>query len=79
MKAAQEKLRAKGGELRIQGRDGRWRGSFTIGRDPLGKMNAVEGIHVSRDMRGAFRDFDRQGLSADQRREAIARRFGKKS
>ena len=77
-KAAQEMLRTKGGEVRIQGRNGRWRESFTLGRDDLEKISEVEGIRLSRDMRGAFREMDRRELSAGQRREAIANRFGKK-
>lgn len=78
VQAAQEKLSEKGGELRVQGSDGRWRDSFTVGRDSIGKMNEVEGIHISREMKGAFREFDRQGLSAEERRKAIARTFSKK-
>jgi hypothetical protein len=78
-RAAQEKLRAKGGELKVQGRNGRWRESLTIGRNAVEKMNAVEGLYVSGEMQGAFRDFDQKGLSAHERRQAIARKFAKKS
>lgn len=79
IEAAKEALQSKGGELRIQGSDGRWRESFTVGRDNLGKISAVEGIRVSRDVGATFREFDRRGLSADQRRAAIAKKFARKS
>jgi hypothetical protein len=77
-RAAQAKLREKGGELKVQGRDGRWRESFTIGRGSMEKLNAVEGIHLSPEMRGALRELDRRGLSASQRREKVAARFIRK-
>lgn len=50
---------------------------FTLGREGFAKISAVEGIHLSPDMEKRFRDFDRQGLSAGDRRETIARAFAK--
>ena len=50
---------------------------FTLGRSGFGKISAVEGIRLSREMEQRFRDFDRQGLSAAERRKAIARNFTK--
>jgi hypothetical protein len=66
-----------GGELRIQSRDGRWRESFAVGRDSFKKISAVEGISTSRVAERTFREFDRRGLSADQRRDEIVSRYGK--
>jgi len=77
-KAAMQELRTKGGELRIQGKNGRWRDSFTVGSAAIRKFNAMEGVHPSRDVEGAFREFDRKGLSPKERRTAIARKFGKR-
>lgn len=77
-KAAQEMLRAEGGEVKVQGRDGRWRASFTLGRNGMTRLNAVEGIRLSQTMQGTFREFDRRGLSADERREVLAKVFSKK-
>ena len=77
VKAAQESIRAKGGELRIQGRDGRWRESFTIGRDGFDKISAVEGLKLSRTSRQMFKEFDRKGLTAEERRRAIIEKHTK--
>lgn len=79
IKAARETLRVTGGELRIQGRDGRSRESFTLGRDPMASISAVEGVHLTADMKRDFRDFDRRRLSAGKRRRAIASKYGKGS
>jgi hypothetical protein len=76
--AADRELRSKGGELRIQGKDGRWRESYTVGLEAIGKFNAIEGVRLSREMKGAFREFDRRGLSHEERRAAIERKFSKK-
>jgi hypothetical protein len=76
--AAKSSLRRSGGELMVQGRDGRIRGSVTLGRDPMAKIAAVEGIHLSRESQRTLKDFDRTGASGDERRRAIASRFGKK-
>jgi hypothetical protein len=50
---------------------------FTLGRKGFAKISAVEGIRLSADMEKRFGDFDRQGLSAGDRRETIARAFTK--
>ena len=77
-RAAGDELRSKGGELRIQSKDGRWRDSYTVGLEAIGKFNAIEGVRLSRDMKGAFREFENRGLTANQRRAAIERKFAKK-
>jgi len=51
--------------------------SFTLGREGFARISAVEGIRLSADMEERFRDFDRQGLSAGDRRKTIARTFVK--
>lgn len=76
--AAKSTLRRSGGELVVQGRDGRIRGSLTLGRDSMAKIAAVEGIHLSQESQRTLKDFDRKGASGEERRRAIARRFGKK-
>lgn len=50
---------------------------FTLGRRGFAKISAVEGIRLSAEMEKRFRDFDRQGLSAGDRRKTIARAFTK--
>ena len=42
------------------------------------KISAVEGIHLSREMKQDLRDFDRKGLSDHERGRAIARKYGRK-
>ena len=52
--------------------------SFTLGRKGFAKISAVEGIHLSSEMERLFLDFDHKGLSAFERRQAIAREYGRK-
>lgn len=53
-------------------------GTFIIGRNGFAKIGAVEGIAPSRSLDKDFREFDRQGLSAAERRRALARKYGRK-
>jgi hypothetical protein len=46
---------------------------FVIGRDRFAQISAVEGIHLSKTMKDRIREADRDGLSDQQRREAIIR------
>jgi hypothetical protein len=57
----------------------RRKGAFTIGRTGFVKISEVEGIRPSRRMEADFQDFDRKGLSAEERRRAIARKYGRKA
>lgn len=76
--AAKWTLRRSGGELSVQGRDGRVRESMTLGRNSMTRIAAVEGIHLSQESKRTLRDLDRAGASGEERRRAIARLFGKK-
>ncbi len=77
--AAKSALRRSGGELMVQGRDGRIRESMTLGRNPMAKISAVEGIHLSAESKRTLKVLDRTGASSEERRRAIARQFGKKA
>jgi DUF1009 family protein len=46
-------------------------GQFVIGRDRFEKISAVEGIKVTAAMKKREAEFDRDGLSAEQRRRLI--------
>ena len=46
-------------------------GGVTLGRERFGKISAVEGIVLTRDMKKRAAEFDRQGLSAEERRRSI--------
>jgi hypothetical protein len=51
---------------------------LVLGRARFAKISAVEGIHLSSEMRKDLLDFDRQGLTAAERRKRIAKRYGKR-
>ena len=51
-------------------------GRYTIGRAGFAKISEVEGIRPSRELDEQFREFDRQGLSPEQRRRLLARKYG---
>ena len=51
---------------------------FTIGRGGFAAISAVEGIHLSAEMRRDLRILDREGVSRDERRRAIISKYGKK-
>jgi hypothetical protein len=61
--------------LRQQYRPAARRGSFTLGRDGFARISAVEGIALTQESRAVLESFDRDGLSAAERRRAILRRF----
>lgn len=48
-----------------------------IGRKGFEKISAVEGIRMSGEMKSTFAAFDRKGTSAEGRRAAIVRKYGK--
>jgi hypothetical protein len=48
---------------------------LVLGRDRFARISAVEGIELTADMRKTLDGFDREGLSAEDRRRAIIRRF----
>jgi len=52
---------------------------FALGRDSFAKISAVEGIRLTREMKQDFREFDRKGLSAAERRRAIVNKYGRKA
>lgn len=51
--------------------------SFTLGRQGFAKISEVEGIRMSATMAAEFREFDRKGLSPEERRKIIAAKYGK--
>ena len=51
--------------------------SFTLGRKGFAKISEVEGIRMSATMAAEFREFDRKGLSPEERRKIIAAKYGK--
>uniref|UniRef100_Q07TS7 Uncharacterized protein n=1 Tax=Rhodopseudomonas palustris (strain BisA53) TaxID=316055 RepID=Q07TS7_RHOP5 len=46
-------------------------GQFVIGRDRFEQISAVEGIKVTAAMKKREAEFDRDGLTAEQRRRSI--------
>ena len=51
---------------------------FTLGREAFAKISAVEGIALTPGMKEDFRAFEREGLSAEERRAALVRKYGRK-
>jgi hypothetical protein len=50
-----------------------------IGLAGFAKISAIEGLHLTRDMRTTFRTLKRTGASPQQRRAAILRKYGRAS
>jgi hypothetical protein len=73
--AAKAAVQVKGGALRVKGRDGRFRESYVIGRAPFTKISAVEGIAPTTEAKKRTMEFDRKGLSPEERRLAIIRAY----
>jgi hypothetical protein len=48
-----------------------------IGRERFAKISAVEGIELTATMKRRAADFDRRGLSGEERRRAIVRAYRK--
>jgi hypothetical protein len=49
---------------------------LTIGLAGFEKISAIEGLHLTPDMKNTFSALERQGASAAQRRAAIIKRYG---
>jgi len=50
---------------------------YTIGRQGFAKISAIEGIRITAAMDADFHEFERNGLSAAERRKVIAKKYGK--
>jgi hypothetical protein len=49
---------------------------LTIGLAGFAKISAIEGLHLTREMRATFRTLKRREASPQQRRAAIVRKYG---
>lgn len=49
---------------------------YTLGRHSFAKISEVEGIKTNDELEADFREFDRKGLSASERRRILARKYG---
>ena len=47
-----------------------------IGLAGFEKISAIEGLHLSREMKATFRALDRKGATARERRAAIIKKYG---
>jgi len=52
---------------------------IVLGRSAFRKISAVEGIKLSKESETLFSDFDRQGLSAEERRRVLLERHARKA
>lgn len=53
-------------------------GNYILGRNSFEKISAIEGVHLSPEMKRQFAEFDRKGLSASERLRALVQGYGKK-
>lgn len=67
-----------GGELAVHGRDGRIRSvdTYALGGRSFDKISAVEGLHISHEMRNDFSLLDRRKYSPERRREWLIAKYG---
>lgn len=49
---------------------------FVIGRNAFRKISAIDDIRLTPEIVDDFDEFDRRGLSAKERRDAIVRKYG---
>jgi hypothetical protein len=68
---------SKNGKMRAVNHENR-NGGFTLGWQGINKLNAVEGIRLSRTSREMFAEFERLGTTAQERRRVIVARHSKK-
>lgn len=73
--AAEAAVQVEGGEFRVQRHGGRSRGGYVIGRGPFTKISAIEGIAPTPEAKNRAREFDRKGLSPEERRRAIIKAY----
>ena len=77
--AAQAAIREAGGLLQVHAVNGQLKKTFTLGRSAMAKLNAIEGVGLTRTGEAKFKDFDRQDLSPSQRRAALRDSIGELS
>jgi hypothetical protein len=77
IQAAQTIASKQGGAVRIEGRTGAVRTTYTLGRAAIAKINAVEGAKLSPAMKREFERFDLEALAPKARRDRIARKLAK--
>jgi len=49
---------------------------YVLGRSRFAKISAIEGIRLTAAMEADFHEFERKGLSAEDRRRVIGRKYG---
>lgn len=62
------------GKSSLISRDGKT-GRFVLGREAFGKISAVEGIKMSRSMRGEFERLDKEKASPSTRRKVLSAKY----
>ena len=77
VRAAQAKLQGSGGELRVQGRNGRFKSTYTLGGSAMTKLAAVEGITFTPAMRRKIEAAQDPTLSPEERRKILSGGLGK--
>jgi hypothetical protein len=52
--------------------------AFVLGRDRFARISEIEGIRTTREQDEEFQRFDREGLSASDRRRILRAKYGRK-
>ena len=78
LQAAKAAVGRRGGELIVHATDGRFQETYTIGREPFGRIGEIEGIFSTRAAKARATEYDRRGLSSDERRGAIIEAYRRK-
>ncbi|HEX3951015.1 MAG TPA: hypothetical protein VHW95_14255 [Steroidobacteraceae bacterium] len=66
----------KAGKLRASKRAKPKASGMIIGLAGFEKISAIEGLHLTREMKATFRALDRKGATARERRAAIIKKYG---
>lgn len=80
LQAAREFVRSRGGgEVTVHGRDGRIRDvdTYSLGASAFGKVSAIEGIYLTKEMKQDFAKLNRQNLSPAERRRRLIAKYGR--
>lgn len=69
-----KRVKPKAADVRVQRKRAEMR--VTIGLSGFAKISAIEGLHMTREMKATFRELDDKGASARERRATIIKKYG---
>ena len=68
-----------GGDVTLHRRDGRIRevDTYSMGSRAFGKVSAIEGVYLTKEMKRVFQSLDRLNLSPAERRRRLIAKYSK--